>query len=171
MLSAEHERRDRSDSGLRHRHSHQGRAASRSSERKERSLALGDETGGGGGDSGDEDDALLEESLAEDSTITIDRERARQAHAHGRAEADEHTPLLGGGKGGEDGDEARERNLLQRAKARAGAAFKLAKQKGSEIKAEDVKDAGKTAVTSIPAVILGCASPPFSSLAGEQASH
>ncbi|GAA5934246.1 hypothetical protein JCM3775_006948 [Rhodotorula graminis] len=158
MLSAERERRDRTGSASAHQAHAHGRngARSASQERKARSHALGDEVGGGDSD----DEALLDEgasSLVDESAISLETARGRHAHANG--EADEHTPLLGGkggtGEGAGAGGQAGEPSLAKRAKARVSEALQLVQQKGREITAEDVKDAGKTAFTSIPAVILG----------------
>ncbi|GAA6055562.1 hypothetical protein JCM3770_002489 [Rhodotorula araucariae] len=139
MLEHERDRREREEQAESH-------AQAEAEERKERSRALGDEIGGG--DSEDEDAELVDES-----SIAVDA--SHPAHHHGmheHAEDDEQTPLLGGKAHGEGPGEP---GLLEQARRRVGGWVKVVGEKGREIKAEDVKDVGKTAVASIPAVILG----------------
>ncbi|BGP28971.1 hypothetical protein JCM10296v2_000707 [Rhodotorula toruloides] len=132
------------------------RDASRERERVPR--ALGDESGGA--NSEEEEDAMVEASVGDSAIVVDERTAGPEDEDDVRGNAHERTPLLGASGGQPNGGRASSLNrwhetFARKAKDRLSGWAKQAEKRGKEITAEDVKDAGKTAVKSVPAVILG----------------
>lgn len=104
---------------------------------------------------------MVEASVG-DSAIAIDEQTVLLEDQNDvRGNAHERTPLLCASGGRPKRSPAASPNrwheaLAKRAKDRLTGWAEQAEKRGKEITVADVKDAGKTAVQSVPAVILGC---------------
>lgn len=155
---AERERRERLEAATRDGDEGEGEEGRAEGGARGEPKMLGDESGGAGGDPDDDnDEALLGESLAGDSSIAVDVSDSGISR-NGTHEAHEETPLLGGAAGSKGLGRRASAHPPAPAKgvaARAAAWAEGALHKVREVKVADVRDGAKEAITSIPAVILG----------------
>ncbi|GAA5994775.1 Vsb1p [Rhodotorula paludigena] len=158
LEQAERERRERLEAATRDGDEGEGEEGHAERGARGEPKMLGDESGGAGSDNDEDgDEALLGESLAGDSSIAVDVSDSGMSR-NGTHEAHEETPLLGGAAGSKGSGRKASAHPPVPTKgvaARAAAWAEGALHKVREIKAADVRDGAKEAVTSIPAVILG----------------